>query len=77
MNFANRRGKSRFDMKTVFENAAKLNYQLNNFRSNIQPDMNSILPWCQLNGIGMLNVWTLGYIHPYINPLIYILLPLF
>ena len=56
MNFANRRGKSRFDMKTVFENAAKLNYQLNNFRSNIQPDMNSILPWCQLNGIGKLNV---------------------
>ena len=63
MNFANRRGKSRFDMKTVFENAAKLNYQLNNFRSNIQPDMNSILPWCQLNGIGKLNVWTLGYLY--------------
>ena len=54
MKFANRQGKSWFDIKSVIGNdTKKIKYQLNNYRSNIQPDVNSMIPWCQLNGIGM------------------------
>ena len=54
MKFANRQGKSWFDIKSVIGNdTKKIRYQLNDHRSNIQPDINSMIPWCQLNGIGM------------------------
>ena len=54
MNFANGRGKSHFDLKSLVKNVAEIKYQLNNHRLNIKPpDTTSILPWCQRNNIGI------------------------
>ena len=58
MNFANGRGKSWFDIKSVAENITEIGYQLNNYRLNIKLlDTCSILPWCQRNIVCMLSLY--------------------